>query len=62
MQHTYPRIGPLTVLQSEAGFYIGRVYFYSDDEYVPYSRESNYFHDKEAAKKALIENEYIERY
>ena len=46
MQHTYPRIGPLTVLQSEAGFYIGRVYFYSDDEYVPYSRESNYFHDK----------------
>jgi len=56
----YPKIGPLTVLQSNAGYYIGRLYYYSEDECVPYSRESTYYQNKEDAKRDLINKDYIE--
>ena len=56
----YPYISNLKVLESEAGFYIGRLYYYSEDDYNHYSRESNYFRDREDAKRSLIDNDYIE--
>ncbi len=46
----------LTVMESAAGYYIGR-YCISDDYYGhPYSRDSHYFASEEDAKKEL---EYI---
>lgn len=57
----YPRIGNLQILQSAAGYYIGRLYYYTETESAPYSRESNYFKTEEAAQIALDNNTYIER-
>ena len=56
----YPRISELMVLQSAAEYYIGRLYFYNQWEYQPYSRESTYMQDKEVAEHALINNTYVE--
>lgn len=58
----FPKISNLMVLESAAGFYIGKVMYYSDDEFNPYSRESNYFINKEDAETALENNTYIEVY
>ena len=58
----YPKISELLVLESAAGYYIGRVYKYSEEEYNPYSRDSNYFKDKESAQTALINKTYIENF
>lgn len=60
MAHHFPRIGPLTVLQSAAGFYIGRLYYYSADEGQPYDRVSTYMADEETARQALTTNSYVE--
>lgn len=57
----YPKISELKVLQSAAGFYIGRVYMHSKHIVEPYSRESNYFQDKELAQTALENNNYIQK-
>jgi len=40
---------PLEVLQSAAGYYLG----YRDEDGLPYSRESGYFANEEAASSAL---------
>jgi hypothetical protein len=56
----FPRISELMVLQSAAGYYIGRLYYYNEEEYQPYSRESAYMVDKEVSKLALIDNTYVE--
>ncbi len=56
----YPRIGNLMVLESAAGFYIGRLYYYAEDEFTPYSRESTYMTSREIAERALRDNDYIE--
>ena len=56
----YPRVGQLEVLQSEAGFYIGRLYYFSADEANPYDRASIYYKDKGVAEQHLIDNSYIE--
>lgn len=58
----YPRISKLMVLQSAAGFYIGRVEYITEDESEPYSRESNYFRTEEAANRALFDNDYIKNF
>lgn len=60
--YKYPRVSELLILESAAGYYIGRVYKYSDDDFEPYSRDSNYFQDRDIAEMALIENSYIERF
>lgn len=57
----YPRISELKILQSAAGFYIGTLYMYSDDEYVPHSRLSQYFTNEHDAYDALINKTYIEK-
>ena len=58
----YPGISrELLVLESAAGFYIGRVYYHDEEEYEPYSRESNYYCSEEVAQEHLDENTYIER-
>ena len=58
----YPGISrELLVLESAAGFYIGRVYYHDEEEYEPYSRESNYFSTEGEAEDALEHNTYIER-
>lgn len=51
------KISELMVLQTAAGFYIGRLYYESPDEAQPYSRETQYFKTKEEAEYAL---EHIE--
>lgn len=62
MKQMYPRISELLVLESAAGFYIGRVYKHSEEDYEPYSRDSNYFRNKEDAQAALLNNTYIEHF
>lgn len=51
------KISELKVLQSNAGYYIGRTI---TDEYgeQPYSRESGYYRNKETAESALINDDY----
>lgn len=47
-------ISELHVMESAAGFYLGRTYF--DEECsanLPYSRQSGYFRDEATAKRAL---------
>lgn len=58
----YPRISKLMVLHSAAGYYVGRLYEYSEDECGPYSRESTYFKTEKAAIKALANNDYVENF
>ena len=58
----YPKISELCVLKSNTGFYIGRLYMYSEHETVPYSRESTYMHSKEITENALINNTFIPVY
>lgn len=58
----YPRISELTVLQSNAGYYIGRLYYTSEDEYEPYSRESTYMYNEKMAYDALKNNTYIQNF
>ena len=57
----YPRVSKLMVLQSAAGYYIGRLYLMSKHESEPYSRESNYFQDPDVAQRALENNTYIQK-
>lgn len=52
------RILKLEILESAAGFYIGRNCI-ENGEIQPYSRESGYFGTREAAESALINNEYF---
>ena len=56
----YPKISELIVLESNGGFYIGRVYEHSRFEYEPYSRESSYMATRDIAEAALINNTYIQ--
>ena len=56
----YPKIGPLTILESAAGYYVGRLYFYNAEEYQPYNRVSTYMSDEATARKALADNTYVE--
>lgn len=66
------KISNLMVLESAAGFYIGRTCESGKDSFpMPYSRESGYYKTKEEAAKALVtgfirrvasENEYIYEY
>lgn len=56
----YPRISELRVLQSAAGYYIGRLYLHSEYSFEPYSRESTYMRYKKVAEQALINNTYVE--
>ena len=56
----YPSVGGLMVLKSEAGYYIGRLYYYAEDDAQPYSRESTYMPDEATAIKALAENDYVQ--
>lgn len=61
MLRKYPRVSQLQVLESPAGFYIGRLYLY--DEYgdsEPHSRESTYMENREIAENALLNKSYIE--
>lgn len=60
MRNKYPKISELMVLESNAGFYIGRLYYYSEDECNLYSRESTYYKNKEDAQRDLINNDYVE--
>ena len=57
----YPKISELKVLQSAAGYYIGRLYLTSNYESEPYSRESNYFRDPHVAQKALDNNTFVQK-
>ena len=56
----FPCVSPLMVLESAAGFYIGKVYYYSEDEFQPYSRSSTYYKTKESADRSLINNDYVQ--
>lgn len=48
-------ISKLKVMQSNAGYYIGRYCIDEDDSFKPpYSRESGYYKSKEEAAKALV--------
>lgn len=49
----FKRFSDFLILQSAAGFYIGKVEFVSDDESQPYSRNSQYFETREEAEYAL---------
>jgi len=53
-------ISELMVLESAAGFYIGRVYQHSIDEYEPYDRVSGYMKDRDIAEDSLINNTYVD--
>lgn len=46
--------GELQVLQSNAGYYIGRIFYNKDGFQEPGSRESDYFSTKKGAEEALI--------
>ena len=48
------------VLQSAAGFYIGRLWYESENDFEPYDRVSTYYTTKEAAERALEDGNYIE--
>lgn len=49
------KISNLMVLESAAGFYIGRTCESGKDSFpMPYSRESGYYKSKEEAAKALV--------
>ncbi len=56
----FPRVSELMVLESAAGFYIGRVQYESESEFQPYSRESTYYTNKEVAQHDLDTNNYVE--
>jgi hypothetical protein len=56
----YPKVGELKVLESAAGFYIGRLYHETEDDSEPYDRASGYYRDKESAEMDLINGEWIE--
>lgn len=57
----YPRISGLKILESAAGFYVGRLYLYDEEgDCEPYSRESTYMPTKEIAENALLNKTYIE--
>lgn len=45
--------GELQVMQSNAGYYIGRIFHNNDGFEEPGSRESDYFATKEEAEEAL---------
>jgi len=55
-------IGRLEVLESTSGFYIGRLYYHSENEFEPYSRESTYYPTRELAESLLEENEYVQNF
>lgn len=61
MKSKYPYIGELMVLQSAAGYYIGRLYYYSVDEYQPYSRESTYM-SEEVANRCLSVGDWVDHF
>lgn len=53
--------GPIQVCKSNAGWYLGRI-FYSNEGYnEPGSRESNYFASKELAESALQSKDFAYR-
>lgn len=60
MKKQYPYISKLKVLESAAGFYVGRVYNTSESYYEPYSRESGYMATREIAEYHLENKSYIE--
>lgn len=47
--------GPLQICHSNAGYYIGRMFYDYQGYTEPGSRESDYFSSEEEAKKALKE-------
>lgn len=50
----YNKVSDFKVIQSDAGFYIGRTeYQYDIDVDFPYSRDSQYFGTKEQAEATL---------
>ena len=55
-------IGGLEVLESAAGFYIGRLFYYDKDDYNPYSRESCYYPTKELAQYHLENKSWVENF
>jgi hypothetical protein len=57
-----PHRSRLQVLQSAAGYYIGTTWIESEDDIQPYSRDSQYFETKEAAERALVDNDYIQNF
>ena len=57
-----PRISEKMVLESAAGFYIGRLYIISEDETQPYSRESTYMPTREIAENSLLNKTYVENF
>lgn len=46
-------VGKLEVLESASGFYIGRLFYHTDNEFEPYSRESQYYPTRESAQRDL---------
>ena len=62
VRNKYPHIGDLEVLESAAGFYIGRLYYEAADDANPYDRVSYYYPDYETAKDALINNDWIDNF
>lgn len=56
------KVSNLMVLESAAGFYIGRVYYNSNNinDYEPYDRVSSYMASREIAETALAEDNYIQ--
>ena len=56
----YPKISELMILKSDKGYYIGRIYKYSEDVYEPYSRESPFYKEEEVAKKDLVNNDFVQ--
>ena len=57
-----PHRSRLQVLQSAAGYYIGTTWIISEQEFEPYSRDSQYFKTKESAESALLNNDYIQHF
>ena len=57
----YPHVGGKLVLESNAGFYIGRLWYESELESEPYDRLSTYYATRDIADKHLEENTYVEK-
>ena len=56
----FRRISRPQVLQSAAGYYIGRLWHETETEAEPYDRLSTYYATKEAAERALENQDWIE--
>ena len=58
--NNFPKIGKKEVSNSAGGWYIGRLYYYSKDDYEPYDRISGYYPTKELADGTLVTNVFID--